>query len=312
MTGTTDGLTDKIEVKVLVTNVNEAPKITRATGDDEFTFAENTATTRVLHSYRATDEDGGDSITWTLEGADKDAFTIDGNGNLRFSGQQDYDTKEELEITIVATDDGTPSKKDEISVKVTLTDVNEPPEIAGAADVHHDENADHPVAPYAATDPEGDIDITWSLGGTDRSDFTITSGGQLEFASPPNFERPADSGGNNVYNVQVRATDDATPPQTGTFDVTVWGGPERAADHLRRRHDVFPGKRRHHEGARPLRCHRPRAEAVYLVAGRDGRRCLPHRHLRQPVLPRRPEPRGANGLWGRQRVRHPGGRHRRR
>lgn len=38
-----------------------------------------------------------------------------------------------------------------------------------------------------------------------RGDFTF-SGGQLSFASPPDFESPVDSGRNNVYNVRVRAT----------------------------------------------------------------------------------------------------------
>ena len=49
------------------------------------------------------------------------------------------------------------------------------------------------------------------MGGTDRGDFTITETidgrGELQFASTPDYESPADSGGNNHYEVIVEATD---------------------------------------------------------------------------------------------------------
>ena len=218
---TTDGLEDKIEVKVLVTNVNEPPVITRTDGDDALSYPENTATTRVLHRYRATDPEKG-SITWSVEGTDGGDFSMDANGNLRFASQPDFEVGGSRSITIVATDDGTPTERAELEVTVTVTDVNEPPEITGDTTVNYDENADRPVASYAASDPEqATTNFTWSLFGTDSGDFTINNSGQLQFANTPNFESPADSGRNNVYNVQVRATDDGTPAKTGRFDVAI-------------------------------------------------------------------------------------------
>ena len=38
-------------------------------------------------------------------------------------------------------------------------------------------------------------------------DFAITDAGVLSFAAIPDYEDPADSGGNNVYNVTVKALD---------------------------------------------------------------------------------------------------------
>ena len=218
---TSNGLTDAIDVKVLVTDVNEAPVITRTTGDDALTFAENTAATTVLRRYRATDVDAGGSITWSVEGTDADGFAIDTNGNLRFVSPPDYEDQTSHSITIVATDNGEPALNAQLPVTVTITDVDEPPAITGSATHDHDENAAHPVQQYSASDPESVSSIaSWSLGGRDSGDFTITNG-QLQFANTPDFESPADSGGNNVYNVTVRATDNATPPKTGSFDVTV-------------------------------------------------------------------------------------------
>ena len=55
---------------------------------------------------------------------------------------------------------------------------------------------------------------TWSLEGDDAGRFSISSGGVLTFRSTPNFESPADQGGNNVYNVMVKAT-------SGAIDATL-------------------------------------------------------------------------------------------
>ena len=47
---------------------------------------------------------------------------------------------------------------------------------------------------------------------------TSASTGALTFKNVPDYDRPADSGGDNEYNVQVRAYDGS---ETGTLDVTV-------------------------------------------------------------------------------------------
>ena len=210
----TNGLTDKIEVKVRVTDVNEPPIIT---GEAMPTFNENTGITNRVARYTATDPER-DSFTWTVGGTDKDAFTIDTSGNLRFNSQPDHEDKNTYRIEIVATDDGDPAAAGKFPVTVSVTNVNEAPEIhLGGASHNYSENDIHPVQQYFARDPEGTTTFSWTLGGTDRGDFTITNG-LLEFANTPDYERPADSGGDNVYKVQVRASDGSL---TGTKDVTV-------------------------------------------------------------------------------------------
>ena len=134
---TTDGLTDKIEVKVLVTNVNEPPVIARTTDDDALSYPEDTATTRVLHRYTATDPERG-TITWSVEGTNGGNFAIDASGNLRFASQPDHETTPSNSITVVATDNWTPVLKAELPVTVTITNVDEPPEITQTS----------PIAPY--------------------------------------------------------------------------------------------------------------------------------------------------------------------
>ena len=61
------------------------------------------------------------------------------------------------------------------------------------------------LADYDAYDEEGGV--TWSLTGTDRRDFAISADGVVTFVKTPNYEAPEDSGGNNVYEFNVVATD---------------------------------------------------------------------------------------------------------
>lgn len=71
------------------------------------------------------------------------------------------------------------------------------------------------VTTVIATDLETPQDVIYSIvGGLDASLFTIDPvTGVLAFISAPDFEYPIDSGGNNVYDLRVRATD-----KLGAFD----------------------------------------------------------------------------------------------
>lgn len=71
------------------------------------------------------------------------------------------------------------------------------------------ENATGTVHTAAATASAGGGAVTYSLnGGADAALFSINPAtGVLIFNAPPDYEAPADAGGNNVYDVVIRATD---------------------------------------------------------------------------------------------------------
>lgn len=78
----------------------------------------------------------------------------------------------------------------------------------------------------AASDPDGST-VTFAIsGGADAAAFRISPEGQLDFATAPDFERPTDADGNNVYQVQIAATD-GTATTTQTVDVTVTNTPDQ-------------------------------------------------------------------------------------
>ncbi len=84
---------------------------------------------------------------------------------------------------------------------------NQPPRFTSAASVTVAENTAGVFYTATATDPDGDA-LTFSLsGGADRDRFSITTSGGLSFVSPPDFEAPADSDRNNVYQVEISVSD---------------------------------------------------------------------------------------------------------
>ena len=220
--------TASLPITVTVTDVDEPPEIT---GQQALSFAENHATDQVLASYRATDpEDPFADITrWSMSGTDGGDFTVDESGQLRFRNIPDYERpadsgRDNVYSLSVRASDG--SLYGYLPVTVTVTDVNEPPTIttvsSSATTLRQDENRTSRLYSYRATDPERRA-ITWSVGGVDRNFFTIDEQGQFSFSetSPPNFEQPSDSGGDNVYDVTIEVRDDISNVDSLPVTVTV-------------------------------------------------------------------------------------------
>ena len=203
-----------VDVTVTVTNVNETPEISGPTASD---YAENG--TGPVATYTATDPEG-EAIAWSLEGDDAGDFDISAGGVLTFKIAPDYEAPVDAdpdniyEVTVKASD-GT--NENTVDVTVTVTNVNETPEISGPTAADYAENGTGPVATYTATDPEGEA-IAWSLEGDDAGDFDISAGGVLTFKGAPDYEAPVDADPDNIYEVTVKASDGTNED---TLDVTV-------------------------------------------------------------------------------------------
>ena len=215
-----------LAVTVTVEDVNETLVIT-TTSRTEFSYRENG--TAVIYTFSAADPEGG-TITWSPGGSDGDDFTITrdsrGLGVLIFASPPDFEQPSDFdgdnvyEVTVEAADDG--GHVDSLAVTVTVTDQSEGPEVSGRQSLSFMENeaTDQILATYTATDPEDPSApiMRWSLSGRDAGDFTISESGELSFRSVPDFERPADSGRDNVYEFSVRASDGRN---YGYLEVTV-------------------------------------------------------------------------------------------
>ena len=169
----------------------------------------------------------GDDITYELTGSAH--FDIDDSGQITTTRVLDRESIRSYSVSITPTDEhGLPGEA--VGVTVTVTDVNEPPDITdGPTSASYEEGGTASVATYTATDPDGDP-ITWSLPNTtfetDRSAFSISGIGELRFNRTPNYESPHDSDRNNVYKITVRASDGSlSASRNVTVTVTDGGEP---------------------------------------------------------------------------------------
>jgi hypothetical protein len=95
---------------------------------------------------------------------------------------------------------------------------NLPPAFTSAQSVTVPENTAGPVYQATATDPENQP-LTFTIsGGADAARLTMSPTGALSFVSPPDFERPTDSDGNNTYLVTISVSDGVN---TTTLNLTV-------------------------------------------------------------------------------------------
>ena len=196
---------------------------TISTRNPPSTYRENGTST--VYTFRASDPQR-QSITWSLQGEDRADFTLtvdsSGRGVLSFSSPPDYEIPadsnrgNDYELTVVATDED--SHHDRLSFTVTVTEVNEGPEVSGPSTFTIAENGRLSNAVYTARDPEGGHIARWSVGGRDGGDFFITQGGTLYFRSLPDYDRPADSDRDNVYEITIQPSDGRV---LGSYTVTV-------------------------------------------------------------------------------------------
>ena len=210
---------DSIKVTITVNEVNAEPTIA---GDNAPDVDENTTT---VGTYTVTDDDTGDTHTWSIdsdtsveENRDGSLFEIGStSGVLSFKNAPDYETPGSLttppsntyKVTIKVTDSGSPARSDTYDVTVSVTNVNEPPSIGGLStgQIREGTSTSHVIHTYMAPDPENDTP-TWSLAGQDAGDFSINpTTGALTFSAVPDYENPADQNTDNFYNVTVRVTD---------------------------------------------------------------------------------------------------------
>ena len=212
------GLQGREQVMVTVTDVNDPPVVH---GPAAVPKAENSDV--VVASYSASDPDAGDTATWqALEGLDAGLFELDAAGVLRFKASPDYeapgdrDRNNVYNVTLVA-DDGM-GLRGRRQVAVTVTNVNEPPEVTGPARASVDEGHTGEVARYATRDAEGATNWgrrgeTNALRGTDADLFAFAkTTGALSFVTPPDYEE------RTGYEVTVSANDGAS---NGELAVTV-------------------------------------------------------------------------------------------
>ena len=151
----------------------------------------------------------GSSVEWFLSGADAGAFSLSQGGELTFNIPPDYENpkdvaEENAYLVTITADRGGASKTEFVRVKVT--NVNEPPEFdegeTATRSVERDAEIDHLIGePVAATDPDEDGSLTYTLPDAQTLPFSISGyTGQLSLSGTLLQDRSS-------YTVVVLVTD---------------------------------------------------------------------------------------------------------
>ena len=128
---------------------SSSAQIDNKPADGRIEKAENT--NGVLYTFAASDGDSGDTVTWGMEGVDKDAFDISNEaataGQLTAASDTtlNHEAKSSYSFIVKVSDE---TDADNVSVTLSVTDVTEPP--------------GRPVAPTVAANSTTSLTVTWN------------------------------------------------------------------------------------------------------------------------------------------------------
>ncbi|MFO0819078.1 MAG: Ig-like domain-containing protein [Pirellulales bacterium] len=185
-------------------------------------------------TINATDADRPiQTITYSLVGgADQSRFTIVSGNQLRFVTSPDYENPtdangDRVYLVQIQADDNL-GRTTVQSVSVTVSAVNDnAPSFTSPTTVTVAENTTvvHTLSAIDADLPAQSISYSIT-GGVDAAKFSLFGGTQVRFVFAPDFETPTDTNGDNVYQVQVTASDSQGLSTPQTIQVTVVNGNE--------------------------------------------------------------------------------------
>jgi autotransporter-associated beta strand protein len=199
-----DGVSIEEVLSVIATDVNEAPT---NIGLSPSSVAESQPAGTSVGTFSTTDQDAGDSHTYTLVSGtgdtDNGSFEIVG-GTLKTRDALDYETKSSYTIRVRSTDAG--GLYTEKQFTIAVVNVNEAPTnvVLSPSSVAENQPVGTTVGTFSTTDPDVGDSHTYTLvsgaGDTDNGSFEVV-GNVLKAKASFNYEVK------NSYSIRVRATD---------------------------------------------------------------------------------------------------------
>ena len=203
---------------IAVTNVNETPTDINLLPKS---IAENSGANAIVGTLTTTDQDAGNSFTYSLVvgtgDADNSAFNMSG-ATLRATGNFDFETKSSYTVRVRSTDQG--GLFVEKAFTIAVTNVNEAPTDIDLSPQSIAENAgaNARVGTLSTIDPDAANTFTYTLvvgtGDADNAAFNI-SGSTLRATNSFDFAN------RSIYTARIRSTDQAGLFTEKAFTITV-------------------------------------------------------------------------------------------
>eukprot|EP00794_Sanderia_malayensis_P003137 gene3137-3605_t len=220
------------QITIPVLDSNERPTRLLISGADVVMLPENSPNDAVVGQLSCTDQDAGQSHTYTLE-TNTDVFKIDAellrvknNSKLNY---EELPGNKRIPIKVTVTDNGSPSLSLTASLQVEITDVNEAPSNvrmihAIGSEVAENTTIGTHIGELFCDNPEGfrqlisyellnwnDVFVVTESHGPAKVSY-LTLKGELDFAKQ------------SQYNITVKGTDNGSPPLSAQAVITIQVG----------------------------------------------------------------------------------------
>ncbi|XP_019645841.1 PREDICTED: cadherin-23-like [Branchiostoma belcheri] len=232
--GGTPALSATGTLDVQVTNVNEPPVITNPSAGSEIkSIDENTSPNTNVYQFVASDEDSGDTMTWTIDSQTPNTqFVLDGaTGQVSTvsSPVLDFETNNQYILVVHVADSASPSLTASASLTVNLNDLNEAPTFtvfppSDTLDVDENESGSAVLFTYTVSDEEsGSLTFTMDTnpsGGTAPFEFVKTSAttADIRTVAAPNIDFETV----NQYDLTLTVTDDGSGNLSEDRSLTIY------------------------------------------------------------------------------------------
>jgi Ca2+-binding RTX toxin-like protein len=219
---------EQVEI-VIEPGANRPPTIT---SEATASVAENAAPGTVLYTATRNDPDAGDTVTWSLSGADAALLSINASGQVTLKAPADYEAKPSYSFNVVAMDGGGLAASK--AVGLTVTNVNEAPTAITLSNLSVAENAaGFVIGTLATVDPDVGNTHNYSVS-DDRfevvgNELRLKSGASLDHESSPTIDINVTSSDGGLSHTQsftigvanVNDNNVVGPSDTNTADNTV-------------------------------------------------------------------------------------------
>lgn len=218
-------LTTTATIRIFLTDANDAPLVYNHTTS----LAENTAAGTNVFNYSliASDQDAGQTRTYAItNGNTNNAFAINattGQITVNNAAALDFENTPPFILTISVTDNGTPALTSSAKLGISLTDVNDAPNVYNAAvTIPENSAAGTNVLNYStvATDQDKTQTLTYAITAGNRNNtfainattgqITVASAAGLDFENEP------------FYDLTIQVTDSGNPARTSTASLKVF------------------------------------------------------------------------------------------
>ena len=184
---------------------------------------ENTANATSVLTVTVSDADGDNLSFDIISGNTNSAFAIDGAGTITVNDVNalDFETTPTFMLEVEATDDGPLTLSSTSIITINLNDINEAPVILTGGSVNISKNSPngYSIGYFEFTDEDDGQSHSYSITAGNTNTIFAIGAATGEFTVINATDLLAN--GVTSYVVTVELTDDGTPPESGTTDLTI-------------------------------------------------------------------------------------------